>query len=178
MKRNSTTIFFPVLGFENILPWISELNANRVNGSPDFSSYSNTSRSIREQAWADFLSSAEELQIVPDPEIVVPEVLPDWDGLTNHILGGDLFAIYTRLTEACFLNPATANSQQIANANNIAVASGKLDQAVAVTRVEGAVAASFQLLVNTSDYRFTVEEKGLWQSVVDTLNFSPMVYLP
>ena len=79
---------------------------------------------------------------------------------------------------ACFLNPATATIQQIGNANNIAVAAGKLDQAVAVTRIESAVAASFQLLIGTSDYRFTQAEKDLWIIKAAELNFTSLVHLP
>ena len=111
--------------------------------------------------------------IVPSP--IVP--VANWEALCNEILGGSLNGIYTRLTEACFLNPATATIQQIANANNIAVAAGKLDQAVAVTCVEGAVAASFQLVVNTSDYRFTQVEKDLWNAEVIRLNFTPLMQI-
>ena len=110
---------------------------------------------------------------VPQPIAVVA----DWEALCKQILGGALNGVYNRLTEACFLNPATATLQQLANANNIAVAAGKLDQAVAVTRVEGAVAASFQLVVNTSDYRFTQAEKNLWNAEVIKLNFTSLMQI-
>lgn len=109
------------------------------------------------------------------PSPVVP--VADWETLCNEILGGSLNGVYTRLTTACFLSPATATIQQIANANNIAVAAGKLDQAVAVTRVEGAVAASFQLVINTSDYRFTQAEKNLWNAKVIELNFTSLMQI-
>ncbi len=116
-----------------------------------------------------------------DPSPIEP--VADWQALTDHILGGDLYSIYARLTAAQFVayNPLLTpeeNGAIIANANNIAVAAGKLDQAVAVTRVESAVAASFQLLITTSNYTFTQEEKDLWNPLVASLNFSPLVYLP
>ena len=116
---------------------------------------------------------------VPDPANPLPEsvVIADWAALCDQILGGVLNGVYTRLTEACFLNPATATLQQLANANNIAVAAGKLDQAVAVTRVEGAVAASFQLVVTTSDYRFMQAEKDLWNAKVTELNFTSLMLI-
>ena len=104
-------------------------------------------------------------------------LLPDWDLLCQYILGGVLNGIYNRLTEACFLNPTTTTLQQLVNANNIAVAAGKLDQAVGVTRVEGAVAASFNLIVSTSDYRFTQVEKDLWNAKVTELNFTSLMQI-
>lgn len=116
---------------------------------------------------------------VADDWIAVPLVVPpDWGGLIALCLGGSLYGIYSRLTAASFVNPATATIQNLSNANNIAVAAGKLDQSIQVTQVEAAVAASFQLLVNTSDYRFTEEEKALWNGVTDSLNFSNLVHLP
>lgn len=105
------------------------------------------------------------------------EPIADWTALQTSILGGALYPIYARLTAASFTTP-DATLAQIANANNIAVAAGKLDQAVAVTRVEAAVAASFQLLITTSNYTFTQEEKDIWNPLVESLNFSELMYLP
>ena len=112
--------------------------------------------------------------VAPSP--IVP--VADWAGLSNEILGGSLNGIYNRLTMACFLNPAATTIQQFGNANNIAVAAGKLDQAVAVTQREPAVAASLQLLISTSDYRFTQAEKDLWIIKSAELNFTSLVHLP
>lgn len=102
---------------------------------------------------------------------------PDWDGLIQQTLGGVLAPLYNRLTLASFVNPDTASLPEIANANNIAVAAGKLDQAVATTRVEGSVTASIQLLLSTSDYVFTQAEKDLWNSTIAELGFSDLVKL-
>jgi hypothetical protein len=110
------------------------------------------------------------------PSPIAP--VADWDGLLSAILGGDLFSIYARLTSASFIDPAIATDALLANANNIAVASGKLDQAVQVTKVEAAVAASFQMLIASSNYRFTAEEKSLWDATVTALNFSQAMFLP
>lgn len=112
----------------------------------------------------------------PSPAPTVPST-PDWDGLINVILGGSLLPMYLRLTEAAFVNPASATLQDIANANNIAVALGKIDQAVQVTKIELAVAASFNLLTTTSNYVFTPEEKTLWNTQVSQLNFSSAMQL-
>lgn len=128
-------------------------------------------------AWYEQNKGAEPVE----PSPITP--VADWEALTNHILGGALYSIYEHLTSAQFVsyNPLLTpeeNGAIIANANNIAVAAGKLDQAVAVTRVESAVAASFQLLINTSNYRFNQGEKDLWNPLVASLNFSSLVYLP
>lgn len=168
MRRNSTTIFIESLNSITAVPW--------RNNAPDFAGIAEPTLSILQAAWQAFVASGDELVVIPDPMPTPPQ--PDWDGLLNAILGGDLFAIYSRLTTANFINPAVATSQAIANANNIAVASGKLDQAVQVTKVEGAVQAAFQMLVTTSDYRFTAEEKALWDGTVADLNFSSAMYLP
>jgi hypothetical protein len=122
------------------------------------------------------LYDAGQYQVLPDSEPITP--LPDWDGLLSAILGGDLFSIYARLTSASFIDPAIATDALLANANNIAVASGKPDQAVQVTKVEAAVAASFQMLIASSNYRFTAEEKALWDATVTALNFSQAMFLP
>lgn len=118
-----------------------------------------------------------DIVVIPNPVPQPIVAIADWNALCNEILGGALNGVYTRLTEACFLNPVTATLQQLVNANNIAVAAGKLDQAVAVTRVEGAVAASFQLVINTSDYRFTQAEKDLWNAKITELNFTPLMQI-
>jgi hypothetical protein len=127
-------------------------------------------------SWDAFVLSGNELEVIADPEPAPPQ--PDWDGLLSAILGGDLFSIYARLTSASFIDPAIATDALLANANNIAVASGKLDQAVQVTKVEAAVAASFQMLIASSNYRFTAEEKALWDATVTALNFSQAMFLP
>lgn len=110
-----------------------------------------------------------------DPSPIIP--VADWNRLVMHILGGVLYPMYARLTAANFVDPITANQIQIAEANNIAVASGKIDQAVQVTKVEAAVQSAFQLLYQTSTYRFTPEEVDLWNKVTTELSFSDVIKL-
>lgn len=147
--------------------------AQIINGVLDLSTYQEPTLSVLQAAF-DSNDYVEVVDIISIPILVQP----NWESLTNEILGGALTDIYTRLTQACFVNPTTATIAQIANANNIAVAAGKLDQAVAVTRIEEATASSFQLLINTSDYRFNQAEKNLWDTKVAELNFSSLIYLP
>lgn len=170
MKRNSTTLFLESPNATTPIPW--------VNSAPDFSAFTAPTLSVLQGSWQAFLNSGEPLEVIPDPVPIPPQVEPDWKALISAILGGALYPLYTRLTAASFVNLATATLAEIGNANNIAVAAGKLDQSIQVTQVEGAVAASFQLLISTSDYRFTEEEKALWDSTVDSLGFSSLMYLP
>lgn len=171
MKRSPSTLFIkmptatipiPWDGIDNVIP-----NIRKIYKSP--------TKEIIEAAWNAFVASGAAIEVIPDATVAP---LPDWDGLLSAILGGDLFSIYARLTSASFIDPAIATDALLANANNIAVASGKLDQAVQVTKVEGAVAASFQMLIASSNYRFTAEEKALWDATVTALNFSQAMFLP
>lgn len=103
---------------------------------------------------------------------------PDWISLQNRLLAGELYPIYARLTKASFVvDPSTASQPEIANANNIAVAAGKLDQAVQGTKLEAAVAAAVNLLLSTSNYVFTAEEKTLWNTAIASLGFSAVMEL-
>ena len=166
MKRNSTTIWIQTLNATTPLPW--------VNGKPDYGAYSEPTLSVLTAGYEDNKGN---IEIIPDvvPQPIVPQ--PDWIELNNVCLGGALNGMYNRLTSACFVNPATATVPQLGDANNIAVAKGLLDQSVAVTKVEGAVAASLNLLLTTSSYAFTGDEKTLWNSTLASLNFSSLVFL-
>ena len=153
----------------NITTWLP-----RLNNAPDLSPLSEPTKGIYQAALTEWLANG---NIIPVP-IAPPTVpQPDWVELNNVCLGGALNGMYNRLTEACFVNPATATLAQLGNANNIAVAKGLLDQSVAVTKVEGAVAASVNLLLTTSSYVFTGDEKALWNSTLASLNFSSLVFL-
>ncbi len=175
MQRNSTTIFIPSPSGNPDAPCITPVPW--VNNVPNFSAFTEPTLSILQSAYE---ANQNDIEVILDP---VSISFPDWQALTDHILGGALYPIYERLTAAQFVayNPLLTpeeNGTILANANNIAVAAGKLDQSVQVTRIEGAVFASFQLLVTTSNYTFTQEEKDLWNPLVTSLNFSPLVYLP
>ena len=109
------------------------------------------------------------------PSVIVP--VADWNALIALILDSALTHLYVRLTTASFVNHAMTNLPEIANANNIAVAAGKIDQALQVTQKEGAVKASVQLLLQTSNYVFTQEEKTIWNTKTDELNFTSVIHL-
>jgi hypothetical protein len=172
MKRSSTTLFLECPNTVLPVPWTGIENVV----SNIQSAYQSPTKEVAIASWQAFVASGDELEVIADPEPMPPQ--PDWDGLLSAILGGDLFSIYARLTSASFIDPAIATDALLANANNIAVASGKLDQAVQVTKVEAAVAASFQMLIASSNYRFTAEEKSLWDATVTALNFSQAMFLP
>lgn len=92
----------------------------------------------------------------------------DWDGLKNRALSGDLHSIFERLTIASLAS----------DANTISTARGDITDAILTVRIEAALASGFQLLTQIGGYQFTQEEKDLWQSAVDELHFSPLIYLP
>jgi hypothetical protein len=100
------------------------------------------------------------------PSPIAP--VADWQTLQNRILGGDLYFIFKRLTEAS-LAP---------NANTISTARGDITDAIITVRIEAALASGLQLLTQVGGYVFSPEEKALWQSAVDELHFSSLVYLP
>jgi hypothetical protein len=146
----------------------------RLNGVPDLSHLSELYRDETQTALTEWLLAG---NVIPVP-VPLPIVLqPDWIGLNNTCLGGVLNNMYNRLTAACFVDPATATIAQLSNANNIAVGKGLLDQSVAVTKMEGAVKASIDLILTTSNYTFTDDEKLLWNEVVTNLDFSSLIYI-
>lgn len=112
------------------------------------------------------LYDAGQYQVLPDSEPITP--LPDWDGLKNRALAGDLHPIFQRLSIASLA----------ADANTISTARGDITDAILTVRVEDALASGFQLLTQTGGYIFTKEEKDMWKSAVDELHFSSLVYLP
>jgi hypothetical protein len=175
MKQDSFSVYIPSPSGDPLNPTITPVPIDG-NANPIWDGFTEPTLSVLQSAYT---ANIDNIVIIPDP-IPQPPLppQPDWDGLLNHILGGALYSIYERLTQGSFVDPATATLPQIANANNIAVAAGKLDQSVQVTKVEGAVAASFQLLIGTSDYRFTNDERTLWNATVDDLNFTSLMYLP
>jgi hypothetical protein len=109
------------------------------------------------------------------PTPITPQA--NWHELQIRLLSGELYPIYARLIAASFADPATATPASNANANNIAVAAGKLDQALQVTKLEAAVAAAVSLLLSTSNYVFTIEEKTLWNATIASLGFSAVMEL-
>jgi hypothetical protein len=153
MKRNSTSIFVESPNSITALPW--------VNNAPDFTGFEDPTLSVLVNAWNDFLASGQELEIIPDPE---PVVTPDWDGLSNRVLGGDLFPLFIKLTLAGY--------QSIP----ISQARGDINAAVAYVRIEEALASGFQQ-IQANGFVFTEEEKKLWNIAVTELGFSKIVQI-
>jgi len=96
-----------------------------------------------------------------------PTPLPDWDGLRDRALAGDLYPVFQRLT-ATSLAP---------DANAISTARGDINNAILVVRKEAALASGLALLVGIGGYTFTSNEKTLWNNAVTQLNFSSAVRL-
>ena len=94
----------------------------------------------------------------------VPVVTPDWDGLSNRVLGGDLFSLFIKLTLAGY--------QSIP----ISQARGDINVCVGYTRIEAALASGFQQ-IQANGFVFTEEEKQLWNNAVTELGFSDVVKL-
>jgi hypothetical protein len=162
MKRSSTTLFLECPNTVLPVPWtgIENVIANIQ------SAYQSPTREVAVASWQAFVASGDELEVIADPAPAPPQ--PDWQTLQNRILGGDLYFIFKRLTEAS-LAP---------NANTISTARGDITNAIITVRIEAALASGLQLLTQVGGYVFSPEEKALWQSAVDELHFSSLVYLP
>ena len=83
MLGNSTTIFLESPGAITPIPW--------VNNVPDFSGITEPTLSVLVKAWNDFLATAEELEIIPDPDPFVEPAIPDWDGLYTSLLDSQVY---------------------------------------------------------------------------------------
>lgn len=70
MIRNSATLFLQSYGTTTPVPWI--------DGSPDFSAFTEPTKSVLEKAWTDFVESGAEVEIIPDPEPVQEALVPNW----------------------------------------------------------------------------------------------------
>lgn len=121
---------------------------------------------FQEQIQSAIDNGAETREILDQVIEVIPE--PDWEGLKNRALGGELYPIFHRLTLAS-LAP---------DANTISTARGDITDAILIVKIEAALVSGLQLLTQIGGYQFTQEEKDLWKTVVDELGFSSLVYLP
>jgi len=142
------------------LPW--------NNGIFDWDSieYESTRTAIK-SAWDEWATDKDlvfELRNRPDltPLLSTPE--PDWAGLQNRGLGGDLHPIFNRLTLAAF----TSNSPGLVGAR------GDILAAITTVKVEAALASGLALL-SQFGYAFTEEEKLLWNTAITELGFSDLV---
>ncbi len=101
MQRNSNTLFLIAPGATTLVPWVYDAPdfttlvpwvdgapdfpgfteptlSVQVNGAPDFSGFTEPTLSVLQTAWADFLASGEELEVIADPEPIVPVPAPQW----------------------------------------------------------------------------------------------------
>lgn len=171
MKRNSTTVFIESLNATTPIPWVSN--------APDFSSFTQPTLGVIQKAWADFVASGEELEVIPDPVPYVEPVVPDWDGLIQSSFIGVLNSIFAKITAAQYATKADGTIAANRIRNNIAVAVGEIKQAVQVTRNEFAVAAALADLFDPekTDFELTAEEIALWNSQIDLYNLNGVMKL-
>ena len=83
MKRNSSSIFIESPGSTTPLPWLGD--------EPDFAGFTEPTLSVLQRAWADFLASGEELEIIPDLEQVELPPSPDWQAFRLSLLQSQSF---------------------------------------------------------------------------------------
>ena len=83
MKRNSKILFLESPNAVTPVAW--------VNNAPDFSSFTEPTLSVLQQAWQEFLDSGKELELIPDPE-PIPEPLPaNWDNFNLQMMSNPRF---------------------------------------------------------------------------------------
>ena len=116
-----------------------------------------------------------EYVLIPDPIPDPPVITPDWDALNASLLNGVLAPIYQRINAACYVDPATATLAQTVNASNISIALAITMSVLQVVRNEDALAAAI-LQLAYSDFEFTEAEKTLWNTTVNELGFSEIVW--
>lgn len=164
MNRNSFTIWIESPNAVTPVPW--------VNGAPDFSGFTDPTLSVLQAAYE---ANKDNIVVIPDPIPDPPVITPDWDALNASLLSGVLAPIYRRINAACYVDPATATLEQTANASNISIALAITMSALQVVRNEDALAAAISQLAY-SDFEFTEAEKTLWNTTVNELGFSEIVW--
>lgn len=78
MKRNTATLYLESPGATTPVPW--------VDGAPVFSGFTPPTLGVLQAAWADFVTSGAELEIISDAVIVEPTPEPDWDGFNGAVM--------------------------------------------------------------------------------------------
>jgi hypothetical protein len=156
MKRTSTLIYLESENAITILPWI--------NNQPGFASIEEPTLSVLQKAWNDFLESGEELEVILDPESIPVINNPDWVGLKNRGLAGDLHPIFSRLTIEAVANPS------------LAVPRSDIFLIIAATKDEAALASGL-LLLQQFGFVFTEQEKQLWNNALQELGFSAIAQI-
>jgi hypothetical protein len=114
MNRNSTTLYLTSPGATTPIPW--------VNNTPDFSAFTEPTLSVLQKAWQDFLTSGEQLEVIPDPEPIPELVTPDWDGFNAYMLTDTTFKSYRDTVRAIDgdLNAALFNAYALIERNGVA----------------------------------------------------------
>ncbi|MDX1976453.1 MAG: hypothetical protein SFT94_02160 [Pseudanabaenaceae cyanobacterium bins.68] len=134
----------------------------KLNGEPNWSGISEPTLSILQSDY----EAADQIPLSPDPIPVTMPRLPDWEGLKLHLLAGELYPIFQRLTLAS-LDPA---------ANPLSTARGDVTDSILVVKDELALASAIQLL-RVVGWVFTAEEIELWNRKTAELGFSGEVGL-
>lgn len=83
MKRNSTILYLESLNAVTSVAW--------VNNQPDFSSFTEPTLSVLQQAWQDFFDSGQPLEIIPDPEPIPEPPTPNWDTFNIQMMSNTRF---------------------------------------------------------------------------------------
>ena len=163
MNRTSTTIWIESPNAITPVPW--------VDGAPDFSGFTDPTLSVLQAAYE---ANKDNIVVIPDPIPDPPVITPDWDAFNASLLNGVLAPIYRRINAACYVDPATATLAQTANASNISIALAIIMSALQIVRNEDALAAA--VLQLASNFEFTEAEKALWNTTVNELGFSEIVW--
>lgn len=153
LKRDSSNIYIAVFDVTTPILWDGI--------EPNFTGIEEPTLSILQSVWE---AEKNNIEIIPDPELIPTIINPDWDGLTAKVLGGDLFTLFSRVTAESF------------NSLPIFVASTHINLAVLNVRIEQSLAAGLGMLTS-SGFAFTQEEKQLWNNALQELGFSAIAKL-
>ncbi len=101
---------------------------------------------------------------IPD---LPPAAQPDWEGLLNRLLSGDLYELFKSITNAAFSNPVLLVAR-----NDIygAISNPKISDRIS------ALKAGLDMLA-ASGYEVSPENKTLWNTAIGELNFPDEVKL-
>jgi hypothetical protein len=156
ITRNSQIVFIETSGTRTALPWI--------NNAPDFTGIEEPTLSVLQKAWNDFLESGEELEVISASEIMPVIANPDWEGLKNRGIAGDLHSIFARLTAETITNPS------------LAVPRSDINLIITVTKDEPTLASGLVLLQQFG-FVFAEKEKQLWNNALQELGFSAIAQI-
>ncbi len=105
-----------------------------------------------------------EFSNAPDFSPIMP---PNWDGLLNRLLSGDLFPLFQTITLAAFSNPVLLMAR-----NDIygAISNPKISDRISALR------AGLAMLLQ-SGYQISDSDRALWNQAIAELNFPDEVKL-